>query len=421
MVVLLCVSFCPAVSAEDSVVNVVIDPGHGGTDYGGTSVGGLEFQEKDLTFKLAQYLQYELRRYRGVSVNMSRYADYHMTSYERADYAKNVGADIVVSLHFNTSADRAMHGASVTVSSLWEYAKPELGAAILSELGALGIDISAGVTSMTSGTGNMWWDGQRLADFSAIIRECAYRDIPAISIDHCYLTCYDELIYYNTDIALRNLAKADAAALAAQYGLTLRSADGDTSRTYDNAYMNGYDDGTFRPSGTITRAEAATMMAKLSDSFDPNTVYSTNLSDVPTWAWYYNYVAYLNTVGFVTGDVFGAYRPDDNMTKAEFAILACRYLGLQPSGESGFADCSGHMADGYIAALRNNGYVGGDENGEFHPNEDMLRSSVVMMMNRILGRYPVCSTPKENPFSDIKPGFWAYDNILEASVPHEVQ
>ncbi len=56
-----------------------------------------------------------------------------------------------------------------------------------------------------------------------------------------------------------------------------------------------------------------------------------------------------------------------------------------------------------IAALRNNGYVGGDENGEFHPNDDMIRSSVVMMMNRILGRFPVCSTQKENPFTDIAP------------------
>ena len=79
------------------------------------------------------------------------------------------------------------------------------------------------------------------------------------------------------------------------------------------------------------------------------------------------------------------------------------------------------MADGFIAALRNNGYVGGDENGEFHPNDDMIRSSVVMMMNRILGRFPVCSTQKENPFTDIAPGFWAYDNILEAAVSHEVR
>ena len=56
-------------------------------------------------------------------------------------------------------------------------------------------------------------------------------------------------------------------------------------------------------------------------------------------------------MGFVTGDVFGNYRPDDNMTKAEFAILACRYLGLNPSGESGFVDCKGHMADGYIRCV----------------------------------------------------------------------
>lgn len=404
----------------DGQVNVVIDPGHGGTDYGGTSVGGLEFQEKSLTFKLAQYLQFELRRYDGISVNLTRYADYHMTSVERAEYAQRVGADIVISLHFNTASDRTYHGASVCASGLWEYTQPDLGYSILGELSQLGIDTSAGVFTKASGTGNMWWDGQRLADYSAVMRECAYRDIPLISVYHCYLTSYDDLIYYNTDIALRRMAQADAAGIAAYYGLSLDESGNSVERTYDEAYMNGYEDGTFRPSGTITRAEAATMLAKLSDSYDPNTVYETSLSDVPTWAWYYNYVAFMNSLGFVTGDVYGTFRPDDNMTKAEFAILACRYLGLQPSGKSGFYDCQGHMADGYIAALRNNGYVGGDENGMFHPNEDMIRSSVVMMMNRILGRYPACTTYKENPFSDITPDFWAYENILEAAVPHEV-
>ena len=69
-------------------INIVLDPGHGGTDYGATSVGGLEFQEKNITFKLAQYIQLELREYSGVSVNMTRYADYHMTNAERADYAQ---------------------------------------------------------------------------------------------------------------------------------------------------------------------------------------------------------------------------------------------------------------------------------------------------------------------------------------------
>lgn len=65
----------PAYAADNQVINIVLDPGHGGTDYGATSVGGLEFQEKNITFKLAQYIQLELRKYSGVSVNMTRYAE----------------------------------------------------------------------------------------------------------------------------------------------------------------------------------------------------------------------------------------------------------------------------------------------------------------------------------------------------------
>lgn len=418
---LVLLGICETARADDysGMINIVIDPAHGGSDNGGTSLGGLEFCEKNITFKLAQYIRTELAKYSGAQVNLTRYEDYHMTFAERTEYAKRVGADVVISLHFNSSLNKADHGASVCISSLWEYAKPELGQKILGELGELGIDTSAGVYAKTSETGLMW-DDTRPADFSGMIRECTYAGIPAISVEHCYLTSYDDLIYYNNDSALKKLAEADVKAIAEEYGLTLKKSDGNVDRTYDEAYINGYEDGTFRPSGTITRAEAATMFAKLSDSFDENTFYTTTLSDVPNWAWYYKYVAYLNSVGFITGDVDGTYRPDDNMSKAEFVILACRYLGLQPGGESGFADCSGHMADGYIAALRQNGYVGGDENGEFHPNEDMQRSSVVIMMNKILGRYPVCSTAKENPFWDVQPDFWAYEHILEASVSHEV-
>lgn len=412
--------FLPAVFAEGDMINVVLDPAHGDTDYGSTSVGGLDFQEKILTFKLAKYIQQELNKYSGVAVNLTRYADYHMTYAERAEYAKRVGADIVISLHFNASYDRNKNGASVTASGLWEYTKPDLGYKILNNLSELGIDTSVGVITKPSESGIMW-DDTRLADFSGLMRECAYRGIPSLSIEHCYLTCYDELIYYNNEVALSKMAAADTKAIAEEYGLELKKDQGNVDRTFDSSYINGYEDGTFRPSGTITRAESATMLAKLSDSFDEDAYYETTLTDVPSWAWYYKYVAYLNSVGFVTGNVDGTYRPDDNMSRAEFAILACRYLGLQPSGESGFADCKGHMADGYIAALRNNGYVGGDENGRFFPNDDMIRSSVVMMMNRILGRYPVCNTQKENPFSDIQPDFWAYDNILEAAVSHEVQ
>lgn len=407
-----------ATYADGEIVNIVLDPSHGGSDNGGTSVGGLDYTEKTMTFKLAQYISSELSRYSGVQVSLTRYADYHMTYAERCAYAKRVGADLVVSLHFNSSNDKSKGGASVCVSALDEFRKAELGEKILNELSYLGIDVSDGVYSKTSQTGLMW-DDSRYADFSGLIRECAYAGIPAIYVDHCYLTSYNDLIYYNSDEAIKKLAEADAKAIAAEYGLSLKE-ETLVNRTYDAAYINGYEDGSFRPSGTITRAEAATLLAKLSDNFDINAEYTTSLTDVPQWAWYYKYVAYMNSVGFVTGDVYGTFRPDDNMSKAEFAILACRYLGLQESGESGFSDCMGHMADGYIAALRKCGYVGGDENGEFHPNEDMMRSSVVVMMNKILGRYPVCQTYKENPFWDVNADFWGYDHILEAAVSHDV-
>lgn len=406
--------------ADDGMLVVVIDPGHGGTDYGATSVGGLNYQEKILNFKLAEYLQYELSRYDGVTVALTRYADYKMTYAERATYAEKVGADVVISLHFNSSTDRQTHGAGVCVSGMWEYTLPDLGQSILNSLSEnLGVDITAGVYTRSSQT--QMWDDTRMADYSGLMRENGWRGIPTVSVEHCYLTSFDDLIYYNSDSMLQEMAEADAQGIASYYGLQLKNESSSITRTYDEAYMSGYDDGTFRPLAYMTRAETAALLARLSDGYDPNTQYQTTLSDVYPTDWYYNYVAYMNSIGFITGDVYGTYRPNEYISRAEFAILACRYLGLQESdGASGFADCAGHMADGYIAALRRAGFAEGDENGEFQPFNPMSRSSMVMIMNRILERSPACPAEKQNPFSDIDPSYWAYDDILEATVSHNV-
>ena len=69
------------------------------------------------------------------------------------------------------------------------------------------------------------------------------------------------------------------------------------------------------------------MLAKLSDSFQPGSAVQHSLSNVRRGRGI-KYIAFLNSVGFITGALYGTYRPDDNMSRAEFAILACRYRGF---------------------------------------------------------------------------------------------
>ena len=85
-------------STKDNYLIVAINAGHGGSDSGAVGNGLLE---KDLNLSIAQYMRDELNTYTGVSAYMIRDSDVYLGLQERVDKAKNVGADVFVSLHIN--------------------------------------------------------------------------------------------------------------------------------------------------------------------------------------------------------------------------------------------------------------------------------------------------------------------------------
>jgi len=88
----------PDILAKDRLV-VVLDPGHGGTDPGSEAHNGLV--EKELTLDMAQRVELFLSEIENVDVIMTRNDDVGMSRQNRVNKIKAVGADVVVSLHFN--------------------------------------------------------------------------------------------------------------------------------------------------------------------------------------------------------------------------------------------------------------------------------------------------------------------------------
>jgi N-acetylmuramoyl-L-alanine amidase len=74
---------------------IVLDPGHGGTDDG---VAGHDLIEAQLAFDLATRIEGRLGAL-GVTTYLTRSADTHPDEAERARFANDVGAEVVVSLH----------------------------------------------------------------------------------------------------------------------------------------------------------------------------------------------------------------------------------------------------------------------------------------------------------------------------------
>lgn len=87
---------------------ILIDAGHGGKDPGAISPFTGTF-EKDLTIKVAQYLETYLKQM-GYETYMIRKKDESINKYERAALANQVGGDLFISIHFNALYSEKMRG-----------------------------------------------------------------------------------------------------------------------------------------------------------------------------------------------------------------------------------------------------------------------------------------------------------------------
>lgn len=175
-------------------------------------------------------------------------------------------------------------------------------------------------------------------------------------------------------------------------------------------YIKGDADGTFKPNGTITRAEAAAIIARLS-GIDENKAYESKFGDVQSDKWYANYINFAAQKGYITGYADGTFKPDNTITRAEMAVIAGKYIGITPGHHPEFSDVKfDFWAGEYIDAMSLKGLIKGYSDGTFKPNNTITRAEAVTIINRAENRTDAAA---QNPFTDID-GHWAYNEILKA-------
>ncbi|MBE6570738.1 MAG: hypothetical protein E7656_00635 [Ruminococcaceae bacterium] len=186
-------------------------------------------------------------------------------------------------------------------------------------------------------------------------------------------------------------------------------------------YVNGYEDGTFRPQNNITRAEAITLLSRLivDDSVIKGKI-GANYDDVEAGAWYESYIGFFQNLGFldnISRDYGLKIAPTENITRGEFTQLIYEISTATQDSPSvklkSFTDVSSNHK--YLTAINaavSTGIVTGYDDGTFKPENSITRAEVVTMVNRFIGRIPngVAGT---NSFSDIS-GHWASSQILAA-------
>ena len=189
------------------------------------------------------------------------------------------------------------------------------------------------------------------------------------------------------------------------------------------AYIAGYEDGTVRPNNNITRAEVATIFFRLFTDEYRQTYWATSnsFSDVAAGDWYNNGVSTTANAGIVAGYPDGTFLPNNNITRAEFATIAARFLSDTYVGPDLFTDIDGHWAAEYINRAANAGWINGYPDGSFRPDAYITRAEAMTLVNNMLGRAP----HRDHMLADMirwpdnPETAWFYEAVQEATNGHD--
>ena len=149
--------------------------------------------------------------------------------------------------------------------------------------------------------------------------------------------------------------------------------------------MYGRDNGTFGLGDTVKRSEFAAMLVRLM-KWDKSVSAISLFSDVQSDKWYF---ADINTLA--DHNVFNEkeFRPNDNITRREMAVMLVKALGYselaQSETSSVFNDVS--TDEGYISVAYTLGIINGKSDTMFDPEGPALREEGAAMMMRMYNKY----------------------------------
>ena len=183
---------------------------------------------------------------------------------------------------------------------------------------------------------------------------------------------------------MKNLSKVLAVVLALAMALSMVSfaaytdveagADCEEAVTVLSALeiLKGYEDGSFKPDATITRAEFATVVIRLLGLADTATGGATIFTDVAADHWANGYIALAAQQGIVNGYGDGRFGPEDPVKYQEAIKMVVAALGYTP-----MADANGGYPGGYQVVASQKGILAGISGAK--ANEPATRGVVAQL------------------------------------------
>lgn len=190
-------------------------------------------------------------------------------------------------------------------------------------------------------------------------------------------------------------------AMAAPSDIAGHWAESVITQWQSKGLIQGYEDGTFKPNNTITRAEFVTLMNNAKGFWSEGSI---NFSDVKNGSWFYSAVARAVAAGYVKGYSDDSFKPGNTITRAEAAVMIANAarLSANEAGAYRFTDVGSipAWARGSVGAVVAAGYMTGYPDGSFDANASISRAEAVSSLNRMLGGTAYQPTQPTTPTTD---------------------
>jgi len=182
------------------------------------------------------------------------------------------------------------------------------------------------------------------------------------------------------------------------------------------SFIEGYDDGTFKPEGDISRAEISTILMRV---LELQTTTDSDFDDVPSDYWASEAIATMEQAGLIKGYGNDLYKPGSSITKGEMATILSRIidmLGIEvETVDVPYSDIQDHWAYDAIVKAYSYGIQAHEGELAFDPDEELTRAEAVVMVNQLMKRTPDTMDSEDVSFDDVFEGYWAYEHIKLAA------
>ena len=179
-------------------------------------------------------------------------------------------------------------------------------------------------------------------------------------------------------------------------------------------YFEGMGNYRFCPEDTLTRAEAAVMLARLTNYSSLIDYPACGTADVPVNGWYAHEVDAFYDAGVEAAPYF---RPDAPISRAELAVWLYRLSGSPrvAAGTMAFPDVPsyGETHDA-VAYGQMHGWIDGYKDGTFRPDASITRAEAAKLINRVTSR-PLRVQAIQTRFADVPASHWAFWDIISAA------